>query len=69
MLRLKRDGFKRMRKAKKIYLGLLAVFMFLVVGILGTVQAAGERSGSAHSIMLLNDVVQILAENYVDEIP
>ncbi|MBN2290593.1 MAG: PDZ domain-containing protein, partial [Candidatus Glassbacteria bacterium] len=49
---------------------LAAVIFFLgLAAVLGTVHAAGERGGSAQSLMLLNDVINILGEYYVDEIP
>jgi len=47
---------------------MIAVCLFFGTGILGSVYAAGQRSSSAQSLMLLNDVLNTLAEYYVDEI-
>ncbi len=47
---------------------LAAVGLFVVAGLLSSVYASEERGSSAHNLMLLNDVLHVLADNYVDEI-
>jgi carboxyl-terminal processing protease len=55
---------------KKFPKMLVIVFLFLALAVgTGTTQTDEDKSGNAKSLLLLNDVLNVLSEHYVDPIP